>query len=106
MIDNPEKFTVMCDSLKKEYLWGVDCEFNSDVIGTKVSLMQLANKSQGFLVDLKSLAVNLDKSLWNEFVSILAGHSSVNQFLAFDPREDFKNLARTLNAFESVKDVA
>ena len=105
MIDNCDNFKSMCDSLKAEYLWGIDCEFNSDVIGTKVPMMQLANKSQGFLVDLKLLAGNLEESLWEDFVSVLSGRSSVNQFLAFDPREDFKNLARTLTVFENVKDV-
>ena len=105
MVDNCEKFKVMCESLKNEYLWGIDCEFNSDVMRTKVSLMQIANKSQGFLIDLTSLASTLDESLWKIFVEILSGHSSVNQFLAFDPREDFRNLAKTLEAFEKIKDI-
>lgn len=80
----------------------MDCEFNADPRDSKVSLLQLANTSkEAYLVDMTSLVSVLDADAWHDFVDVIL--SGNNLFLAYDPREDFKNLARTTNAFKNLE---
>ena len=69
---------------------------------SKVSLLQLANSNnQAFLVDVTALVSTLDKDAWNDFVDAILDENI--QFLGYDPREDFKNLARTTDAFKKLQ---